>query len=195
MKTLLLICGLFTLCTPGFGQILTLYNGFSNTGLRIKNLPLFPKDIYSYSGLIGLEYSPHRWFDLSSQAGYIKIGGKYNSLAGVDSTESWNYAHFNTTFRLRGSNSKSEVYLGAGPYVNVMLSNKVFQNHLYDGWELKRMNAGAKIEIGILEKFNRFRVGFNGSWLIPITPLAKSPYTSMKYKDLSAYVSLGYQLH
>lgn len=180
-----------------YSQIIKIDNGISINNLKGDKFDLFSKKVVSYSGLLGLEYLQKKWFYLSSEVGYLKLGGEENgTLNGVPihDKQTWNYAQLNTTFRLRGLSRKTEFYLGAGPYLNVLLGSGAFNNALYDGYSTEKTNWGFKTEAGINENFDKFRIGLNCTYLLALSPVVKSQYTSVDARSLAFYVSLGYRL-
>ncbi|MCW3465274.1 hypothetical protein [Chitinophaga nivalis] len=197
MKKTALIFTCFLFISTCYAQILKIDNGISINSLKGKKFDLFPQKIVSYTGMVGVEYLQKKWFYLSSEIGYIKLGGKENSTVGSAANankESWNYAQLNTSFRLRTPGSKTEFYLGAGPYLNILLGSGTFSDDLYAGYSIQKTNWGSKLEAGINENINKFRVGINCTYLLPFSPVAKSPYTSIDARSLAVYISLGYRM-
>ena len=137
---------------------------------------------------------------MSSDIGYMRIGGEETneSLPITDSAynvhQSFNYGQLSTTFRLRSTLNALEYYLGAGPYLNILLGSDEFDNYLYQGYKAKKLNVGCKTEIGVTANLKKIRLGLNGSYLINISSLAKSQYNSFTYKAFVGTLSIGYRL-
>lgn len=197
MKKITLIFVCFVSSTLCYSQTIKISNGVSLNSMKGDKFDLFPKQVVSYSGLLGLEYLESKWFYLSSEIGYLKLGGKENStLNGVPmhDKQTWDFAQLNTSFRLRANSRKSEFYLGAGPYLNLLVGSGKFNKALYDGYSTEKTNWGLKTEVGINENIEKFRIGLNCSYLVPFSPVVKSAFTSINARSLGLYVSLGYRL-
>lgn len=178
-------------------------NGYVITNMKTRKFNILHHNVSSYSGLMGVDYLYRKWFYLSSEVGYMKIGGQETNknLQIVDSAdykayESWNYGQLNTTLRVKHDFDNLEVFLGVGPYLNILLGSDRFHSHLYanSGYKAKRLNFGSKMEIGLTENFHRIRVGLNGAYFLSLSPIAKSQYTSIVYKGYGIFLSLGYKL-
>jgi hypothetical protein len=193
--TLIFICLIFI--ENCYSQTLKISNGISINSLKGKRIDLFPGKINSYSGMLGVEYLQREWFYLSSEVGYLKLGGKESETIGDTTSRDkqwWNYVQLNTSFRIRTSSRNMELYLGAGPYINLLVGSGAFNKEMYAGYTTQKYNWGCKTEAGINENINKFRIGLNCSYLLALSPVAKSPYTSMAARSLSIYLSVGYRL-
>ncbi|SEW29420.1 hypothetical protein SAMN05428988_4070 [Chitinophaga sp. YR573] len=192
--TLILLCSMFM--GTGYSQVIKFDNGVAVNSLIGDDFDLFFNKVTSYSGLVGLEYFERKWFYLSSEVGYLKLGGKENgTIDGVPTRDeqTWNYGQINTSFRARVVSRKTEFYAGTGPYANVLLGSGAFDKALYDGYSAERINWGFKAELGITQNINRIRVGVNCTYLLPVSATVKSQYTNMYSRSLAFYLSLGYR--
>ena len=197
MKRIALIITCFIFAYTSYAQTIKIDNGISTNSIKGERIDLFPNQIPSYSVLLGIEYFEKRWIYLSSEIGYIKLGGQEDgTLNGVPLKykQTWDYVHLNTSARLRATTSKTEFYLGAGPYLNVLPGSGDFHDSFYDGYSTQRINWGCKTEIGINGIINRFKSGLNCTYLLPFSPVFKSPYTSMNARSITVYFSIGYRL-
>lgn len=193
--SLILLCSMFM--GTVHSQVIKFDNGIAINSLKGDQFDLFSNKVTSYSGLVGLEYLERKWFYLSSEVGYLKLGGKENgTIDGVPTRDeqTWNYGHINTSVRARAVNRKTEFYVGTGPFANVLLGSGTFDKGLYNGYSAERINWGFKAELGITQHINRIRIGVNGSYLLPISATVKSQYTTMRLRSPAFYLSLGYRL-
>lgn len=178
-------------------QVLKIDNGITINSLAGDKFDLFSNKTTSYSGLIGIEYYERKWFYLSSEIGYLKLGGKENgTIDGLPTRDeqTWNYAQINTTFRAKAVKQKTEFYAGAGPYANVLLESASFNKSAYDGYSAERVNWGIKTEIGITQNINRLRIGLNFTYPVAVSAAVKSEYTNMHSRSPAFYISLGYRI-
>ena len=200
MKKLLLIA--FLLSTGSlYAQYIKLDNGIVSSSFHNeKNLSILSsKKIVSYSFLLGTDYLEKGWFYLSSQIGYIKIGGKeknslpqeeYNSIS-----ESGSFIHLNTTFRAYIKASESRFFVGIGPYINISTGNKNFDSPLYSpSFSFKNLYVGGKPEIGATVDINKFRVGLTGTYMFNLSPSAASEFISLYNNAFSAMATVAYRI-
>lgn len=202
MKKTLLLFSCFLLIKMGYSQIIKIDNGFSITNLKTKKFDALHTDISSYCGFIGIDYFNKKRFYLSSEIGYIRIGGKETNegLAMTDSAnykvfQSFHYGQVNTTFRIQDNSKNTGVYLGAGPYLNILLDSNKFQSRIYKSYTAQKLNFGFKTEVGYMVSLNKIKLSLNGAYLINISPMAKSAYNSFNYKAFIGSLTIGYKLN
>lgn len=185
-----------------YSQVFKVSNGLSVSHLKTSKFDALKKNIFSYYGSLGLDYMDKKWSCVSSEIGYVRIGGKEinESLQQTDSAdykvlEHFNFVHINSTFRIKTSHANQSLFLGAGPYINVLINPKNFRSNIYKGYTPKTVNFGCKTEIGVTQNADRFVVGVIGAYLFNLSPLAKSDYNSFTYRSFIVSVSVGYSLH
>ncbi len=201
MKKILLISLLF-LTRNAFAQVIKLDNGLLFSSFHNKeNLSILSSEkIVSYSGLLGIDYLEKNWFYLSSQVGYVRLGGKETNPSLPDEyrnvAESQNFVHLNTVFRAYTKTSGLKVFGGVGPYINVLTGAKQFDSQLYKPYyEFKRFSVGGKAEAGVTQDVNKFRVGFIGTYTYSLTPVAASDYLPLVNNTFSVGITVGYHIH
>ena len=201
MKMPILLFCCILLVQSSYSQIIKISNGFSITNLKTKKFDALGTSISSYWGSIGIEYLDKKRFYMSSDIGYMRIGGKEinKNLPPTDSAynvhQSFNYGQLSTTFRVRSIINNIEYYLGAGPYLNILLGSGNFENNIYQDYKLKKSNFGCKTEIGLTANIKKIRVGLNGAYFINMSSLAKSQYNSFTYKAFVGALSVGYRFN
>lgn len=196
----MLVIALLVMTKSVYAQYIKLDNGliFSSFNNRDK-LPFLDSKISRYSFLLGSDYLEKRWFYLSSQIGYMQVGGKETNPALPEEfrnvSENRNYIHLNTTFRAYINTSGLKVFGGIGPYVNVLTGSKNFNSEAYKPFYIfKELNAGGKVELGATEDINKFRLGVVGTYLHSLTPTATSNYLSLKNNAFSVMITAGYRI-
>lgn len=163
-----------------------------------KNLPILSTEkVTTYSFLLGMDYLQRDWFYLSSQIGFMRLGGKETNLyiQGNDAqiSEVKKYVHLNTTFRAYLKASNLKFFLGIGPYINVLTDNRDFTSILYKPYyTFKNVYVGGKAEIGVTQDIKRFRVGITGDYLHNFSASASSQYINLNSLAFSGTVSVGY---
>ncbi|MBD2753778.1 hypothetical protein [Spirosoma validum] len=184
-----------------YAQYLKIDNGIAVSGfVNSQNLSLLKSRVSNYSVLVGSDYLEHKWYYLSSQIGYNSIGGKDQDVFiqndKVIVTERRGYLHLNTTFRAYKRISGLSLLAGVGPYANVLLGSNRFDNELYSPYyDIKSFHVGGKGEIGVTQDINKFRIGLVGSYLMSLTPVAKTPYLSLNNNAFAISLTVGYLLH
>ena len=199
MKTLIVSLILCLLAHIGFSQvILKIDNGFNAYSVKGQVLQLWEDKAYSYSGLLGVEYSPfcRNMIVISSQIGYIREGGKESVPTPASSrhVEDFSYVHLNTTVRLQ-SRDKTSFYIGAGAFANFLADDGKFKNEVYQDYQVDKVNWGVKTEIGFNHHFtDRLQAGVNSTLLLPVSSMIHSPYVRDRLRSLGVYASVGYRL-
>ncbi len=196
----LLIFSLLLISKNICAQYLKIDNGIVLSSFtNKKNLSLLNSKIPNYSFLVGADYLESKWYYLSSQIGYSGLGGKdidiiiQNEKTSV--SERRDYIHLNTTFRAYTKNSGLTFFAGVGPYCNILLGSKTFNNELYSPfYKVKPFHLGTKGEIGLTHTIDKFKIGLMGSYLLSVTPVAKSDYLSLNNNAFSLSFTAGYHI-
>lgn len=144
---------------------------------------------------LGIDYLETKWFYLSSQIGYTRIGGLEESTVPEKSKlrELQNYLHLNTTFRAFVRKGSLTGYIGAGPYLNILTGEEKFNHQYYKEWDLKSY-LGSKAEVGFHFDQNRIRFGLNANYMYSLSPTAKSSAMNMKNNNIGILASVGYKI-
>lgn len=192
---------LFLFTNITYSQYVKIDNSLALSSFHNKsNLDILSQNkLQTYSFSIGLDYLENKWFSLSSQIGYISLGGKEINPAlqneNYSVSESKNYVHINTTFRLLKKYSNTKLILGVGPFINLIADSKGFNSNLYKPYySSKSLFVGGKGELGVTEDIRRFRLGILGSYLYSLTPVASSDYLNLKNNPIVISITAGYKL-
>lgn len=174
------------------------YGLLSSSFNNSKKLPILYDKIDAHALTIGVEFLERKWFYLSSQAGFMKIGGKEtNSNFGGDSTyikDSRAYAHFNTTIRGYKTFDLLTAFIGVGPFLNVLAGSRPFEHPIYTDFYRFKTYAGGKGEIGISYNAKAIKISIIGSYLMDLSGAAGSEAFKLTNDNLGAFVSVGYKL-
>lgn len=191
---------MYVLCIVAVCQAQTLKidNGITINHLHDSDFDQFKGTFNSYAGQIGIEYLERKYFYLSSGIGYVKLGGEAERPIGYvgefTSREDWSFVQLNTIFRCRANVSKTEVFAGIGPYLNILAGDSKMKNDLYAGYSVPRTNWGGRLEAGVNENVERFKIGLYTSYLFPFSGTVKTPYISWDTRSIGIYASVGYRL-
>lgn len=155
----------------GYGQTLKWSNGIALSSMKAHPKRILKDPRISYSGFVGCDYGTHTYYYLSSEIGFLQMGGKeglalYN-FKPVRYNEHWNYLHLNTTFRLKYPFKKTYLYAGAGPQANFLIGNKGFRGAYFREYEyeMKKIVWGGKIEAGMVKEIGpRWERGLSDSF-------------------------------
>ncbi len=164
------------------------------------NLNILTDKNLNYSTSFGFDYLQKKWFYLSSQIGYAKIGGKETNegLIGTNDfkiIENSDYVHVNTTFRITTRRQDLNFFAGIGPFVNFLVSSKNFKSNLYkESYRLKEVYAGGKAEVGISHDIDKIRISLVGSYMYNLSPSASTDFITLNNQNYSAMLSLGYKI-
>jgi len=181
------------------GQVMKIDNGiaFSSYHNNSDLSFLSSKKQKRYSVLLGADYLEKKFFNLSSQAGFLTLGGKEENTDLPDPyrkvSESKGFIHANTTAQFFIRRGGIKYFLGAGPYANMSTGDRAFSNTVYP-YTYQRFHWGAKTDLGIAYDTGKYRVGMNAVYLLNLSPVAKSSGLSLYNNPISANLSLGFKL-
>ncbi|GAA4445276.1 hypothetical protein GCM10023091_36710 [Ravibacter arvi] len=190
---------LFFVQNASFAQTIKIDAGLLSSSFdNKKNLPILYDKINSYSFTAGVDYLERKWFYLSSQAGYMRVGGQENnSNFGGDTThikDSRGYVHLNTTVRGYKNFDGLTAFIGVGPYLNILTGNGAFEHRIYKSFYEFKSYIGGKGELGISYDFNQIKIGIIGFYLMSLSDAAKSEGLKLTNNNLGISLSVGYKL-
>jgi hypothetical protein len=125
-----------------------------------------------YQIALGVSYLDKGWFNFSSQAGYIRKGGKEKVLIYNNPSASADYIYermgadyvsVNTTFQLKRNVRNETYYVGVGPRADFKV-NDVF-TFIGDAPKSKPVLYGLKCEAGFDYTIHKLLLGINFSYL------------------------------
>lgn len=197
-------------------QVITLENGFSIS--KVKDW-YGQKNLLPYQMSLGVDYMDRGWFQLSSQIGFLKKGGKTELMKifledGVGGKERdrlhLRYLTFNTTFNLKSRPQNGWVWFaGLGPRVDIYLSNSLYMD-MFGVMDNKPQTSsmsgacpvvvGLKCVAGVERDYGKVRIGIRAAYLPSFNPSIKHKSFGLpreySYRDrtFTLGVSLGYIL-
>ena len=201
MKRMLIIAFFVIINQSVFSQVVKTESGISISSMKTNYIDILNANLVQYSFLLGYDYLEHKYFYLSSGFGIIKLGGKeQNASYGnnpFEFSESWNYFHVNTTFRLRYPIRNAFIYIGAGPKVDLLVESNKFHDSFFQNIPcgLEKISFGGNIETGFCTNFNRLQVGVNIKYLLNLRK--KIGYISSGDLERNAFlfsITLGYRI-
>lgn len=205
----IIVC--FTIISCLFGnttaaQYLKLDNGMLSTAYRNEyNREIADIPAYTYVVNAGIDYLDCKWFYLSSQIGYTRIGGiqKAEPLPGVPWTgltfpaERKSYVHLNTTFRGQKKYQNGlALFVGLGPYLNLRAGSNEFSNEILKYHYKLTSYYGGKGEIGFTLDIQKVRFGLSAFHLRSLSPAAKGLewVLELSNHNWGASASVGYRI-
>jgi len=198
----LYLCGL-----SSFSQVIKVENGISFTSLN----KLADKTIYPYQLSVGVEYMDKGRFNLSTNVGYLRKGGRSSIIIadyqGMPLTpDNWklyvDYLTFNTTFDVKYTFREGGcVFIGAGPRVDFKINTNDFFDYFSEDFgktlSLNDVILGMKLTCGYRYSLNeRIQLGLNVAYLPSFTKISKLKIgeDSLWDKTFTCGLSLGYKL-
>lgn len=184
-------------------QFLRINNGVSISSLHSNHVDLLEGHLYSYTFSGGIDYFTKTYFSLSSEIGYITLGGSDKFSVGASDfhnkitiREKKNYLQLNTTFRVKTPKKQEYLYFGVGPHVNILLSDKNPNSSIFETYTFNRLLYGIKTEIGSnLAIHEKLYVGLNFSFLYNLNSYAKTELNTVKSSAFSFTAMIGYKLY
>lgn len=185
--------------TNSYSQYIKLDNGISMSSFHnTQNLSILNRYNFNYNLSIGADYLESNWYSVSSQIGYIQVGGQEtNNLLDVNMREikeSKGFFNANTTFRGYIKSGNTKYFIGAGPYINILAANDSFKSNLYNGYRYKTTHLGILGEIGITQDINNFRIGIIGSYMKNLSSTASTSFINLGNNVFNARISIGYKV-
>jgi len=133
---------------------------------------------------------------LSAEIGALRKGGQKRNfeLNGVrtDLEENFDYLVFNPSFRLKIPFSSSQIYFGAGPRFDLLISQKEFKSAIYQDLYAESFIFGGSFEVGAIYDIKDLRFGFQGQYNMDFSKLTNSEL-NLKGNTITFGVLLGYR--
>lgn len=204
MKKYIYLFFLLLVAVTTNAQVIKFSNGVSLSSMPSSQSDMLSRYIAKYYVSVGYDYFEHKHFYLSSEIGYTSLGSRGNNtfinLTPVKISESWNYLHINTTFRLKYSLNKTHFYVGCGPKLDILTSSNKFKNVFFSnlvGYQMNNLSFGGKLEVGGAYDYKKIRLGLNASYLLNIGSVGSggdSGYLKFRRNALLFALSIGYKL-
>ena len=214
MKRLSLFVFALLLSNLVFGQTIHIQAGTSLSKLDWQinqvNMDIFNEALIGSSVFAGMDYFEKKYFNLSSNLGYIRKGGKdlitLTDERGYPIDESTekaklNYVTANTTLELKYPiREKIIPFIGAGPRIDYLISH----NNVFDSMDerdvLNDFNIGLILGGGIKYDLSEFQIGLRADYYLNFANVADWPaetgYLAGKVKDktMTLNMTIGYKL-
>lgn len=209
-KILLMVFALLVISiSEGFSQVIKVENGLSLSWMKGDNLE---QTLPAYSVMLGCDYLEHDWFYMSSEIGYIKKGGKDHIYGFAEELEggisrvgyanlqsNLHYIQLNTSFRVKHSFNKLNVYLGIAPTLDFLVKEDSYtttENNKYENdYHANRVVFGIMPELGAFYDAGKMRISLNVSYtrnLSFISKIGKLP--CLVNNTLLMSVGIGYKI-
>jgi len=185
-------------------QVIRVNNGISISSFTSGKVDVLNHKINLYAVILGMDYLDKPFYNLSTEVGYIGIGGLDEVLVvgnisdltdKIKLKEYKKYVHLNTTFRLKYTKYPYNAYLGLGPKLDILTANNKFNYIGYEMYELNNFVYGFKSELGINRLFeNRLLCGLNISYFYHLNHFAKSSINKLGNTTFAITLAIGYRL-
>ncbi|WP_442267602.1 outer membrane beta-barrel protein [Tenacibaculum sp. ZS6-P6] len=183
---LLLIVLTFTVITHG--QTLKIQGGTSISKLNwklsgINDNSFYTQTLIGYSIFVGLDYFDKQYFNLSSNIGMIRKGGKdeiqltnqFGEFTGQIVTEkpSLDYLSINTTIDFKYKIKENiSPFISFGPRFDYLINSSTHFESLKDINELKRTSLGLIFGGGLKYDTSNFQLGLRADYYLDFTKVA-----------------------
>lgn len=214
MKHLKLLAFGLILSNLSFGQIIKIQTGatLSKFDWKIGNLDLEPfnETLIGYSVFAGMDYFEKKFFNLSSNLGFIRKGGKgkitFTTATGEpidEKSEKAKLGYFtvNTTLDLKYPiKDKITPFISVGPRFDYLASySKVFDG-LNEIDELKKYNIGLILGGGIKYDLSKIQIGLRADYYLNFEKVADWPLQTgnlggeINDRTITLNLIIGYRL-
>ncbi|MBE0637890.1 MAG: hypothetical protein IH598_05170 [Bacteroidales bacterium] len=186
-KTGLLLIGL-TMAVLSNGQTIRFQGGtsFSKLDWELKEInddSFFNEILIGYSFFTGLDYMDKQYYNLSSNIGMIRKGGKgeveltniNGDLIGETVTEkpTLDYFSINTTFNLKYRIKEAvSPFISFGPRLDYLVSSSKIFDDLKDIDELNYLAIGMILGGGLKYDYSNLQFGFRADYYVDFTNVA-----------------------
>lgn len=161
---------------------------------------VFGEKTWTCSPFIGADYLEHKYWYLSSELRYIRLGAKDTpdlkaaDISGAATTDlQWDYLQLNTTFRLQCPLRGMKAYVGAGLFANCCVGGR--EHGAYNFTPRSRaVTWGEVFEFGVTSVIGRVKVDLNAAYDLPNGHAASAGLTEITPRAWVLSVSAGYVL-
>ena len=171
-----------------FGQIIKIQSGtsFSKLDWRVKGInvdPFYDETLIGYSFFAGIDYFDNQFYNLSSNIGMIRKGGKsevqlidrYGELIGqtITAKPSLDYLSINTTIDLKYRIKEMfSPFVSLGPRFDYLFSNSKHFDGLEELDELKISSIGLILGGGLKYDISNIQFGLRADYYLDFTKIA-----------------------
>lgn len=194
------------------GQVLKIQVGISNSSLDWElgnnSLKIYDEKIKGHCLFIGLDYLEKKYFNLSSNIGFIRKGGRGfrfyvdpfgMPLIGTKEKATIDYLSFINIVDIKYPIKEKIIpYLSIGPRVDYMISSNNNFKNTTTNYTMNKFSFGLNLCVGIKYQFSRFQIGVRGDYLVNFNKISSSNNNiSQEIKDNTFLVNtvIGIKLH
>ncbi len=145
--------------------------------------PLYDEAFIGYSFFVGLDYPDLKYFNLSSNIGFIRKGGKdelqlineNGQLMGQSITDkaTLDYLSVNTSIEFKYEiKEKLSPFISLGPRLDYLLSNSKQFDVLVKLDELNKISTGFIVGGGLKYEISSLQLGLRADYYLDFTPIA-----------------------
>ena len=215
MRHLLLIFTALFFTSLTYGQIIKIQGGISSSTIdwkldNINLVPMYENNKVSYSVFAGLDYWDKQYFNLSSNIGLVRKGGKgemqlFNEMAMPTGTitqkASLDYISINTLIELKYPIKESILpFISIGPRFDYLINSSKHFDSLKDVDELNSTSLGMLLGGGIKYDLLKIQLGIRFDYYVNFNKVAdweNVPYTQngeVKDNTFTINLTIGYKL-
>jgi len=189
MEKLVLIITILLCTSLTYGQIIKIQGGLSISSIdwELKNInasPIFDDNLLGYSIFAGIDYMDNKYYNLSSNIGLIKKGGK-DELQLVDADFEFTgdskvmkptleYLTLNTLFEVKYSIKEIvSPFISFGPRIDYLVKSSKEFDSLEEMNELKSISIGMILGGGLKYDFNKIQFGIRYDYNLNFNKIAE----------------------
>ena len=210
----LILIGLF-ITSKTIGQIVKLQVGTSISNLDWKigdrDNPFFDQSLVGYSIFFGLDYKDKKYYNLSSNIGFLTKGGMEDDYIGPDPEDpnfisdridkaKLNYLSINTVVDFKYPIKKVLTpFISVGPRFDYLVSHNETIDWLDE--ELNNYNFGLLLGGGLKYDFSKIQIGLRSDYYLNFNNIAEwkansngAPGSKINDKTFTINLTLGYKL-
>jgi len=187
--TIVFLIIITSLSTPCAGQTVRLQVGTSISRLDwkltgINTDPLYPEKLIGYSVFAGVDYMERRYFNLSSNFGFLRKGGKTEVILvdefGKPTGETkidkarLDYMSLNTLIEIKYPvKDIVSPFIGIGPRADILIKYSYQFEGLSDSDELQKIAFGLIMGAGVKYDRSKMQYGLRADYYLDFTKIAE----------------------
>jgi hypothetical protein len=192
------------------GQHIKIQTGTTLSKLDWQNLGLYNETLIGHSLLAGIDYLENKYFNLSSNLGFIQKGGKETlifvdvegeQIAEITMEAKLDYFTVNTTLDLKYPiKDKILSFISVGPRFDYLVSYSYPFDGLNDAGVLKKYNFGLILGGGIKYDLSEIQIGLRADYYLDFDKVADWPAETgnsggkVEDKTITLNLTIGYKL-
>lgn len=186
MKRIVLLTIALTFSVITYSQTIKVQGGISLSTLDAKSgviNDLWSQTMVGYSALVGIDYFNHKMYNLSSNIGIVRKGGKDklkyvdrdHTPSGEETVIAWlDYVTINTTADIKFPVKENwKPFISVGPRLDILASAGDDFKKLVKSDDMNKVTYGFNVGAGVNREIKKFVIGIRGDYYFNLNKAAE----------------------